>query len=213
MMNLRPKEKKQVEGIQNKISKLGFSTKLRFVYLAKKDILNKGKVVNGFVGFIKQFTDMDINQLKPDMDITATSTSYFFKSKRLNERKRKIMKRYKTRDLTAGRTPGIFNIEELATIWHFPLESAVKAPMIQKTPGKKAEAPMTLPIGEEIVSEDVFEPIFEDETHSKERKFNKREVNEDDFWKVEEDEEDESLPKVEAKAEKRGSPPANLPFA
>ena len=72
MMNLKPKEKKQIEAIQEKASKLGFNCKMRMIYVAKKDVINKPKCINGFVGYIKQFIDLDLNNLKPDMDKTAT---------------------------------------------------------------------------------------------------------------------------------------------
>jgi len=147
MMNLKPKQKKQIEAIQEKVGKVGFGFKLRFIYLAKKEVMNKPKAANGFVGYIKQFNTNDLNSLKPDTGPggTATKIQYpiFFNS-RLNARKRKIMSRYKDRDTGAGRTPGILNTEELASIWHFPVESVVKAPLMQKAPGRKAEPPSNL---------------------------------------------------------------------
>jgi hypothetical protein len=106
----------------------------------------------------KQFADLDLNNLKPDMDVTATSANYLFKESRLNTRKTKIINAYKGRSTTRGRVTKIFNVEELATLWHFPIDANVRAPLIQKTPGRKAEAPMTLPLAEE---EDVSEKIFE----------------------------------------------------
>lgn len=150
MMNLKPKEKQQIEAIQEKVSKLSYHGKIRMIYLAKKEILNKPKVVNGFVGFIKQFANLDLNNIKPDMNTTATTASYFFKASRLLGKKNRIMRNYRTRDDTAGKKPGIYNVEELATIWHFPVEAVVKAPLIQKAPGRKGEPPMTLPVSEEI---------------------------------------------------------------
>ncbi|MBU1778257.1 hypothetical protein KJ992_01190 [Patescibacteria group bacterium] len=161
MMNLKPKEKKQIEAIQEKISQQGFETKIRFIYLAKKDVMNKPKVVNGFVGFMKQFVDLDLNNFKPDLDMTITSTAYLLKDYRLNRRKNNIIKGYKNRSTAIGRNQGLLNIEELATLWHFPVEHVVKAPLIQKTPGKKGKPPMYLPVSEKVVSEDIFE------THAK----------------------------------------------
>lgn len=163
MMNLKPKEKKQVEAIHHKIGKIGFETKIRYVYIARKEVMNKPKAANGFVGFMKQFAAMDSNNLKPDMKVTATTVSYFFKERRLNARKNKIIKNYIDRDGTAGRKMGILNTEELATIWHFPVEAAVKAPLIQKAPGRKAEPPMGLPVGEETAGEELKRPTFGEE--------------------------------------------------
>lgn len=145
MMNLKPKEKRQVEGIEYKTSKIGFETKIRMVYLAEKEVIRKSKVVNGFVGFMKQFGDNALNNIKPDTAKTATKANYFFKDMRIKSKKNRIMNAYVKRDDTAGRKPKILNIEELATIWHFPVATSVRAPLVQTAPGRKAEAPMGLP--------------------------------------------------------------------
>lgn len=145
MFQLKPKEKKQTEGIQQKISKTAFDTKIRMVYMAKKNVINRPKVVNGFVGYMKQFTDLDLNNLKPDAAKSATTTSYFFENWRINRRKEKIVRAYKNRSYVMGRDPGLMNVEELATLWHFPIESSVKSPNIQKAPATKSQPPMGLP--------------------------------------------------------------------
>ncbi len=212
MLMLKPKEKKQVESIQEKVSKLGFEFKARFVYAAKKEVMNKPKAVNGFVGFIKQFTIMDLNGLKPDMDMTATTASYFFKEMRLNDRKNKIIRNYINRDSWAGKEPGIFNIEELASLWHFPLEAVVKAPLIQKAPGRKAGPPISLSFGEEPVREELFEAasdsgeidtIFNESGEGKKAK---------DLLEEAEGRKSEQESIFEkGYAEKKGTPPDNLP--
>lgn len=205
IMNLKPKEKKQVEGIQEKVSKLGFEFKIRFVYLAKKEVMNKPKAANGFVGFMKQFAHMDLNNLKPDLDKTATRAMYFFIERRLKAKKRKLMTGYKSRDDTIGRKPGIFNIEELASIWHFPVEAVAKAPLIQRTPVRKAEAPAALPEVEEIVSEELLEPIFEESLATVNNK--KMDIKSTDkITKTEE------VARSEEKVEAKDTPPGNLPF-
>ncbi len=157
MFNLKPKEKKQIEAIQEKVSKLGFEFKIRFIYLAKKDVMNKPKALNGFVGYMKQFVHMDLNNLKPDSARTSTKAEYFFSENRSNKRKNRLIHNYIKREDWAGRKPGILNIEELASLWHFPIEAVVKAPLIQKAPGRKAEPPMALPMGEEPGAEGAFE--------------------------------------------------------
>ena len=150
MMELTPKQKKQIEAIQMKASKLAFEAKIRVVYVARKDIINRSKVVNGVVGYMKQFASLDLNNLKPDVKLTMTKTAYFNKDKRLLRKKNAMISNYIAREDTAGRNPGLYNIEELATIWHFPIEANVKAPMIQKAPGRKADAPSSLPIMSDI---------------------------------------------------------------
>ncbi|MCF7860232.1 hypothetical protein K9M09_01260 [Patescibacteria group bacterium] len=145
MMELTPKQKKQIEAVQMKASKLSFEAKIRVIYVARKEVINRSKVTSGFIGYMKQFIALDLNNLMPDVKLTMTKTAYFNKSKRLFRKKNFIMNNYVNRDDFAGRMPGLFNIEELATLWHFPIEANVKAPMIQKAPGRKADAPSSLP--------------------------------------------------------------------
>lgn len=152
MLDLKPDEKKKVEGIQEKISKLGFLCKMRLVYMTRKELMNKPKVANGFVGYIKQFGYNDLNAIKPDTKVTQTSASYFMKDYRNNIRRGRVVRAYMGRSFGAGRNPFILNIEELATLWHFPIEHVVKAPLIQKTPGRKAEPPTALPISDDVSS-------------------------------------------------------------
>jgi len=197
MMQLKPGEKKKVEGIQNKIDKLGFQFKSRFVYLARKEVKNVPKVFGGFVGYMKQFMDLGLNSLKPDMNMTVTTVDYLMQNFRLNIRKNKLMNAYKGRSTTKGRRKGLMNIEELATIWHFPTEAVVKAPLIQKAPGRKATAPMELPLGEEVVSESILQPIMDDNVQTK----------------TELDKDMEMDIKQIKKAKTKSAPPANLPFA
>lgn len=158
MMELTPAQKKKVEGIQNKAAQLGFEAKLRLVYLSKKEVMNKAKVANGFVGFIKQFIDQDLNSFKPDLKFTLTTTAFFHRIARLNEKKGNLINNYIGRAVGAGRTPTVYSIEELATIWHLPVQGSVKAPLLQMAPGRKAEAPSSLPLAleEKYIPDDIF---------------------------------------------------------
>lgn len=224
MMNLKPKEKKQVEAIQRKTSKTAFECKNRFIYVSKKDVMNKGKVVNGFVGFIKQFTDVDTNGLKPDLETTGTRANYFFKASRISTRKRKIMSAYKSRSGTVGRSKYILNIEELATLWHFPISAVVKAPLIQKAPGRKGEPPMTLPIetssGARNFTPAVDQDIFTlDDNKPRNQKSNNpapAETSSDIFSEdifVEAQNSPAKTTVEKQQSSEKGAPPANLPFA
>jgi hypothetical protein len=189
----------------------------------------KPKVVNGFSGYMKQFAEQDLNGLKPD-SLTATSASYFFKNQRINTRKGKIIRNYISRSSSSGRNPALFNVEELATLWHFPLEMVVKAPMIQKAPGRKAEPPMSLPMFEDVVDndffvengkDDIFSEIDKDlnlEKHipikqvgfAENKNGNVVDISNLGMENIFEEEVIKEKPKTVA--EKKGGPPSNLPF-
>jgi hypothetical protein len=215
MMNLKPKQKKRVEAIEKKSGKVGFATKIRVVYVAEKEVFSKAKVFSGFVGFIKQFAALDLNNLKPDMSLTMTSTAYFFRKKHIDSKKNKIFHNFITRDSYAGRKRGLMTTDELATIWHFPSETMVKAPLIQKAPGRKAEPPMSLPQADESVGVEKSEPLFfggmEDELENTDG-FDKTDLSS----VVVEDEKSSAVEELMGKednfADKKGAPPENLPF-
>jgi len=154
MMNLTPIQKKQVEAVEEKTGKLGYEIKVRVAYLAKKDVMNKPKAGSGIVGFMKQFTFTHLNSFKPDIGDkgTITKVNYpIFAEKRLTLKKNKVIRTYKDRDDTAGRSRMILNTEEMASLWHFPVESVVKGPLVQKTPAKKVEPPASLPLSKKKV--------------------------------------------------------------
>ncbi len=168
MMDLSPREKRRVEGIHEKATKLGFEAKVRVVYIAKKDVMNKAKVASGIVGYMKQFAALDLNNLKPDLDKTMTTTNYFMQKSIMNRKKRNIFRYYVSRSGTGGRRVKVYNIEELATLWHFPVEASVKASLVQKAPGRKADAPTSLPMAQETAElpPDIFtNNIFRDQAY------------------------------------------------
>ncbi|PIR04005.1 MAG: hypothetical protein COV59_02365 [Candidatus Magasanikbacteria bacterium CG11_big_fil_rev_8_21_14_0_20_39_34] len=140
---LTPGKKKILEAMEDKISKIGFKTKLRAVYVARKEVYNPARGVNSLVGAVNQFNNPYSNMLLPKY---LTSTRYFFAEKRKNYRRRILMSAYKSRDMyMGGKQPYVLNLEELATIWHFPM-SHVKTPLIQKSETKRSEPPSGLPL-------------------------------------------------------------------
>lgn len=236
MMNLKPKEKRQIEAIQDKMSKIHFGFKTRAVYIAKKDVMQKPKAANGFVGYMKQFTDMDLNNLKPDMARTGTSAWGFFKDSRINRKKGSIVRNYKNRDDTAGSPYSYMSIEEIATLWHFPVEAVVKAPMIQKVEGRKAQPPTALPFDTEDTQNESFDTavhrsemdaIFSVQdkkksivqgTDTQENKKTNDEIIPDSIFLEEDSEQDkpephESIFEKDKPQYSKGGPPSNLPFA
>lgn len=209
MLDLKPKEKNQMEGVYLKASKLAFQAKIRVVYLARKEVMNKAKVANGVVGYMKQFAALDLNGFKPDLKHTMTKTVYFMRMPRLNARKAKLINNYIRRDSWGGRKAGLYTIEELATIWHFPLEASVRAPMIQKASGRKADAPASLPMAEEVTEDAqslLFDSPFDDQQEG-------AEIWEDSATENENQPASLERPVAPQASEKEPTPPPNLPTA
>lgn len=145
MLFLTQGEKDTVSAIEHKVNKIGFNTRIRFIYLAEKSSFVRERGNQGVYGSFKQFNDLGLNSLKPDKRY-ITGGIVWFKKTRLIWRKNKILWRYKDRGhfLEPGFYGFVLNTEELASLWHFPLLT-VKAPLLKKTESKKAEPPITLP--------------------------------------------------------------------
>ncbi|HBU06626.1 MAG TPA: hypothetical protein DEB09_00920 [Candidatus Magasanikbacteria bacterium] len=139
---MTPGQKVILENMENKISKIGFKTKIRAIYLAKKERFDMNRSVRALIGAINQFNVPSSNSLVPKMGVIL---NYFFKNSRMKHRKNLFMQAYKKRKIKTGGNSFVLNIEELATIWHFPM-SHVKTPLVQKASLKTAEPPSGLPI-------------------------------------------------------------------
>ncbi|MFA5076670.1 MAG: hypothetical protein WC480_04635 [Patescibacteria group bacterium] len=147
---LKVKDKVAAEGIQKKVAKVVVRAKLRVVYIARKEVFNKHKVKEGFLGAMHQFTDNYLNGLVQDKNTkVSTSHLYYFRNYRVNHyRKNKILKKYKTRSTLKGsefNDGKIMAADELATIWHFPV-GVMGTIALKKVEVKKTEAPFTLPV-------------------------------------------------------------------
>jgi hypothetical protein len=159
--DLTPGVKSTIEAMEEKLSMIGFKSKLRILYAARKDIFNPTRCINGFVGAMNQFHMVNRNAIVPDKKSSSP------KPKKTYKLKRKFVKAYKKRDIKNVLDPYLLNIQELATVWHFPLPF-VKTPLVQKAGAKRAEPPLGLPVewaetplkkrGQSLVSEPPKEP-------------------------------------------------------
>lgn len=156
MLHLSPGERIVVEGVQRKLAKKPFGTKIRWVYIARKDVFSKSRTFALMKGTFGQFTILDQNGLGQYRKVT-TQTDYPWQMKKTFEylslfmvrtlatRQNSLFRAYRGRDMGVGAPPSVMNIEELATIYHFPVVQ-VKAPLVKKTESKRAEPPVSLPV-------------------------------------------------------------------
>lgn len=140
LLRLSPGEQEVVRAVENNISKLGFATRIRWIYIAKKDVFTKPRV-SAVWGAIKQFNSLNLNSFKPD-NKTKTKIDYIMIQRREMYRKRFILNNYKFRSFTAN--PFILNTEELASVYHFP-GTAVLTPTLPRIEAKRGTPPPTLP--------------------------------------------------------------------
>lgn len=163
-------EKDVITALEENISKIGFEVIIRFLYLAPTTIFAKPNVA-AVIGCFKQFNTQHLNAFKPNKKVT-TKIDYQIQFKKPREvyRKRKILAAYQKRDFVQHSKvikylkpfffeclpilkwffirsqPFVFNVEELATIYHYP-GLMVKAPLTPKVEAKKGEPPTGLPTG------------------------------------------------------------------
>jgi len=149
-MRLTPGEREIVEGIEGKISKYGFETNIRFIYLAKRDIFFKPNLKLP-MGFLNAFSTLNLNRIKPwGKTITKRRTffTWFLDERMVYLRKRKIFRNYVDRNPPLYPLSGgtfVLNTEELASLYHFPSGVVAPAPFVPRIEAKKAEAPPSLP--------------------------------------------------------------------
>ncbi len=140
--DISPGTKVIIEGIEEKISKIGLKSKIRLLYAARKQVFNPARCVEGFVGAMNQFHVQSSNGVVPAL---STHAHYDRKHTKSNHLKSSFVKAFKGRKMKWHDVGGyMLNIEELATIWHFPLPF-VKTPLLHKSGYKRSEPPAGLP--------------------------------------------------------------------
>ncbi len=148
-------QKERVNAIERKIGKPGYKTRIRHLYIAPKEQFDKNKKAV-VIGSYRPLGSAMTNRLKPETKRTFTSVEYKisptleqpFITYELNRRKRNIFKGYKNRDIHIGMPMFVLNIEELATLYHFPISTHPVMTAVDKTETKKAQAPVNLPVAE-----------------------------------------------------------------
>lgn len=149
-MKLTPGEREVLAAIEEKIGKYAFMTNIRFIYLARRDAyFGAAKALP--MSFFNQFSTQNLNGLKPwPKTITKVHTisTWFLDKRRVYLRKRKLFRNYVRRLTPLFPRPGgtfVMNIEELATLFHFPGAVVARAPFVPRVEVKKGEAPPGLP--------------------------------------------------------------------
>ncbi len=143
-------EQEVVASIERRISKYAFDVGIRAGYIAKRDVFSTPFGIGGIFGSMKHFGAEGYNGIKG----AATFTNIFdypwqdFMDIRRNRRSRLFLMAYKRRSYFYApfkSKPLVMNVEELATMYHFP-GSVNQTPTLERLPSKKAQAPSNLPI-------------------------------------------------------------------
>ncbi len=130
--------------IENKLSKIGFETKIRLVSVATSS-QSAETLLSGVSSSFKQFSTADLNSLEPDPDSPSPDV---------------IVREYQSRYLSEKQAGHfVLTTEELASIFHLP-NISVETPTISWTKAKKGEPPLNLPTaGATIIGETMFRDV------------------------------------------------------
>ncbi|MSU45012.1 MAG: hypothetical protein EXS47_00045 [Candidatus Zambryskibacteria bacterium] len=144
-------EKETINALERSISKKGFDTGIRVIYIAPKDVFTMGNV-GGIVGGIMHFNS-HLNGFQP----TGTNSLKYKhlllawkdrSPKLLNAEKQEFLDAYKRRAYFHKphvRPHFVLNTEELATLFHLP-GSVSATPTFGRIESKKGQAPANLPV-------------------------------------------------------------------
>lgn len=142
-----------IAALERSVSKFPFDCGIRAVYIADKDKFNPMNV-GGILGSLKQYGSQNLNGFKPKgwlFDFDYPWQEWFNSKEKL---KTLVLEEYKLRRYFYSpwkgkkyhvSNPFVLNVEELATIFHFPGEVA-STPTLEKIPSVKSKAPSNLPI-------------------------------------------------------------------
>lgn len=136
-------EKEQADGVLRKIAKIGHAVKVRMVYVAHTDVYNKNARTAFVKGFLALYSHLNWNAYGLSSHVTPKD-DYFWQRWEYTGRQSKLIKAYKNRSWGAGNDPHYLNVEELASLWHFPMENT-KAPLTKRAEARRGEAPRGLP--------------------------------------------------------------------
>ena len=124
-----------LKGVETKVTKLGFETKIRIMALASNENIARSKLLSTVAAF-KQYNLLNLNGFQSGP--VQTSLNFYDQFR-----------------LRAFLDPGyILNIEEIASIFHLP-NISVETPSIVWAGSKKGEPPSDLPIEENVLSQDL----------------------------------------------------------
>lgn len=153
---MTPGEKGVLEAIEEKISKLGFETNIRFLFVDRRDSFSPLNI-SATMSTFNQFNTSNMNSFRPNLETmtlvvgianpiwrTIATTVPFIKKRFSWYRKRRMWDSFKR--MQWPRKKSVLNIEELATIYHFPA-IMVSAPLLRRVATRKGEPPAGLPVG------------------------------------------------------------------
>lgn len=151
-MRMTPGERDVVAAVERKMGKPAFRVVTRFIYIAKRqNYFGASKTIP--MSFYDQFSTNNLNSLIP-WSATITKTynlwTWYLNARSAYLKKRRLFRWYTMRTpafFPPGQESNILNVEELATLIHFPGRIPVPQLSVPRVGTSKGQAPANLPTG------------------------------------------------------------------
>lgn len=170
---LTKEEQNDLAAMERNISKPGFDTLIRYLYIAPTEIYSDSVPRRGVYGAFNQYASESLNKFAHNTKAwTRTNFWYWphlFPKRRQRARQRRIYHNYRIRRMYEERKSPVFaklfkwgffhwgfgaqnmgamvlNTEELATIFHLPTNVVLTGPLIRRVEARKTGPPAGLPI-------------------------------------------------------------------
>ncbi len=135
---LSPTQEAEIKGIQEKIAKVGFDTQIRIITAAKEETEAEAHL-NNIISSFAQFTNPELNGFK----------------KLKTKAKAKLILDFIFRKFGDSQKSQILNVEELASIFHFP-NKGIETPNIRWLSAKDAPSPANLPEEGTLLGQSIY---------------------------------------------------------
>ena len=160
-------EKDELKLLENKISKPGFETIIRYLYVSPNTIYSNNFPRRGMRGALNQYSSNDFNSFSSNYKVETRTKlidfPHIFLERREEARRQRLLHAFHERKMPEESFMGkllnaklwnfnfasreiILNTEELATIFHPPTKMVLTSPSIKLLQSKKMGAPAGLPV-------------------------------------------------------------------
>lgn len=144
MFRMTPQERLMLDAVADKIARVGWKTKIRFLYAGPKTAFRKGLMASSMKGMWAVFTNQNLNGLSLHGP-AVPKDDYFWQAWSMPKKQKNLVSRYQRRSGGEGGAWQMLNTIELATLFHFPAADA-RTPVLSSTGARRAEAPSSLEI-------------------------------------------------------------------
>lgn len=142
MFRMTGQERLMMDAVAEKISKTTYKTKIRWIYAGPRKTFRKGMMAGSAKGLFGAFSHQYLNGFSLHVPATPRD-DYIWQAWSMAKKQRILINRYQKRIGGEGASWQILNVEELATLFHFPAADA-RTPVLSNVTARRAEAPEEL---------------------------------------------------------------------